>query len=1149
MTPESGRILPYVKTPLSHTAFHRLLEIALLLAFSGLPASADDFFEQRIRPVLIARCFECHSAQADPLKSEFRLDSAAGLAKGGKSGLPAIISGDPERSRLIEAIRRQNPKFQMPPKDPLSPQVVADFEQWIAEGAAYPESAAPVDLMATAKQHWAFHAPQPQALPTVSNTAWPKTEIDYFILSALDANGLAPSPEADRRTLIRRLSFDLLGLPPTPGDVSAFVSDSDPDAYAKLVDRYLASPHYGERWARHWLDVARYADTKGYVYGDREEVKFTHSHVYRDWVIGAMNRDLPYDQFIRLQLAADKLTDDSTRGDLAAMGFLTLGQRFLGVMPDIIDDRIDTVTRGLMGLTVSCARCHDHKFDPIPTQDYYSLYGVFSASSERTVPLAPSDLDDPRYAPFADEMRKRETAVRDRFAAKTVELEERLRNQVDRYLEAVPIADSLPTDDFYEIRNAEDLNPTIVRRWANFIGGRGPEDPIFGLWNRFAALPEDPTGASAAALLAPILAIYSSAILPVTAATQTATVLPQTNLALERQIHRSPPSSFADLARIYGGVFKSVVDEWHAALKAAADTKSDPPACLPDPAREAIRAMLMADGAPGRVPGGAIVDLEWMFDEPSRVELTKLHAELDRWILGAETAPDYTMMLVDKPELTPARIFLRGNPATPGTEVPRQFLALLSRESRHPFAEGSGRRELAEAVASEDNPLTARVFVNRVWGWHFGAGLVATPSDFGTRAAAPSHPELLDWLARFFVDSGWSLKELHRQIVLSATYRQASASAEDDVRVQHALQADPEDRLLWRFNRHRLDFESLRDALLFASGELDPALGGRPVELTAAPYPTRRTLYGRVDRQFLPPVFRVFDFPNPDMHAPQRIGTTVPQQALYLMNNPFVQQQARALAARAESACTAAPERVEWLYQHAYQRAATPEQTVMSLVFAQHAEATAPPPPPKVDPPQWSYGYAKLDAATGALSDFTPLPHFTGAAWQGGSAWPDGALGWAQLTAEGGHPGNDLDHAVVRRWTSPVAGRVQIEGRIRHERTEGDGVMARVASSRHGLLGSWSLHNTESDANFYGIAVEPGDTIDFEVDIKKELNHDQFLWTPIVTLMDKPVDVARATWDAHAEFAGPYIEPPNPLSAWAKLAQVLLSSNEFMYVD
>ena len=1102
--------------------------LALALAVACISAQADDFFEQRIRPVLIARCFECHSAQADPLKSEFRLDSAAGLAIGGKSGLQAIVPGDPARSRLIEAIRYQNPKFQLPPKDPLPAHVVADFERWIAEGAAYPESTAPVDLMATAKQHWAFHAPQPQALPQLSNTAWPMTAIDYFLLAALETNGLAPSPEADRRTLIRRLSFDLLGLPPAPDEVAAFVADPNPDAYAKLVERYLASPHYGERWARHWLDVARYADTKGYVYGDREEVKFTHSHVYRDWVVDAMNRDLPYYEFIRLQLAADKLTDDSSRADLAAMGFLTLGQRFLGVMPDIIDDRIDTVTRGLMGLTVSCARCHDHKFDPIPTQDYYSLYGVFSASSERTVPVAPTDLDDPRYAAFAEEMRERETAVHDRFAAKTVELEERLRNQVDRYLEAVPIADSLPTDDFYEIRNADDLNPTIVRRWSAFIARQGVDDPIFGPWNRLSTSVAQPTT---------ILASFP--------ASETAPINP----AIAAALAGINPVSIGDVARVYGTVFKSVVDEWHAAVKAAADAKSDLPACLPDPAREAIRAMLMADGAPGRVPGGAIVDLEWMFEEPSRVELTKLHAELDRWILGAETAPPYTMMLVDKPELAPARVFLRGNPATPGPEVPRQFLALLSGDSRRPFAEGSGRRELAEAIASADNPLTARVFVNRVWGWHFGAGLVATPSDFGTRAAAPSHPELLDWLARFFVDNGWSLKELHRQILLSATYRQTSGAPEDDARIQHALQLDPENRLLWRFNRYRLDFESLRDALLFASGELDPTLGGRPVDLTVAPYPARRTLYGRVDRQFLPPVFRVFDFPNPDMHAPQRIGTTVPQQALYLMNNPFVQEQARALASRAESTCTATPERVEWLYQQVFQRAATAEQTAMSLVFAQHAEATAPPPPPKIDSPQWSYGYAKLDAATGTLSDFAPLPHFTGEAWQGGSAWPDGALGWAQLTAEGGHPGNELDHAVVRRWTSPVTGRVQIEGRIRHERTEGDGVMARVASSRHGLLGSWSLHNTESDANFYGIAVEPGDTIDFEVDIKKELNHDQFLWTPIVALMDKPADAARGMWDARTEFAGPYIEPPNPLSAWAKLAQVLLSSNEFLYVD
>jgi hypothetical protein len=484
--------------------------------------------------------------------------------------------------------------------------------------------------------------------------------------------------------------------------------------------------------------------------------------------------------------------------------------------------------------------------------------------------------------------------------------------------------------------------------------------------------------------------------------------------------------------------------------------------------------------------------------------------------------------------------------------VPRQFLELLSGPDRQPFANGSGRREMAEAIASADNPLTARVFVNRVWGWHFGRGLVETPSDFGTRAPAPSHPELLDWLALRFVADGWSLKQLHRQLVLSATYRQRSNVPVEEERVAKAAVTDPENALLWHFNRYRLDFESLRDAALFASGELDLTLGGRPVDIATAPFAVRRTLYGRVDRQFLPGVFRVFDFPNPDMHSPGRLDTTVPQQALYFLNNPFVQDRARAFAAKAETTvATADAARVEWVYRQAYQRAATPEQVERSLAFIHAAEAITPPPPPEVIPSAWSYGYGKIDPATNALASFTELPFFTGTEWQGGPNYPDPGLGWLKLHAEGGHPGNTLDHAVVRRWTAPTSGKIQITGRIKHEPVSGDGIMARVLSSRHGLLGAWSVHASESDSNIYGIVVEAGDTLDFVVDIKGGLNSDQYLWTPVVTVLEPaPVEGAVAmAWDAKAEFGGPSEPTPVPLRPWEKYAQVLLSSNEFLFVD
>ena len=673
------------------------------------PATTADFFEQKIRPVLVERCFTCHSTAASVVKGGLLLDSAEALARGGESGRPALVPGDPGASLLMEALRYENEALQMPPKEPLPAPVVADFARWIREGAVFPASTAPIDLFEAARDHWAFHPPVPQALPAVRDTAWPRTDVDYFVLAKLEAAGLSPSPEADRRTLIRRLSFDLLGLPPAPADVDAFVADPDPEAYGQLVERYLASPHYGERWARHWLDVARYADTKGYVYGGREEVRFTSSYVYRDWVVDALNRDRPYDEFIKLQLAADKLTGESARADLAAMGFLTLGQRFLGVMPDIVDDRIDTVTRGLMGLTVSCARCHDHKFDPVPIEDYYSLYGVFSGSSERRVPIDPAYGDDPAYGAFTEEMKKREQALQDRFREESEKLETRLRGQVDRYLAAVPEANSLPTDEFYEIRNAEDLNPTIVRRWATFIEQKGPDDPIFGPWNRLRELPEADFPIQAKTVVTGLLTGPGNA--------------PEFNSAVVARLGTmSVHSDLNRFARNYGHLFKQVNDRWGELIEEA-EAKGEPaPASFPDPDWEAVRMVMMGLDSPIRVPDGAIVDLEWMFDESARVELGKLNKQIDAWIIDAETAPPFVVTLVDKPEMTPPRVFGRGNPANPGPQVPRQFLALLEGDTRKPFADGSGRREMAEAIARPDNPLTARVFVNRVWGWHFGAG-------------------------------------------------------------------------------------------------------------------------------------------------------------------------------------------------------------------------------------------------------------------------------------------------------------------------------------------------------------------------------------------------------------------------------------------
>jgi hypothetical protein len=721
-----------------------LLRLSIVPALAGVAQGADprgaEFFEKHVRPVLIAKCQSCHGPKRQ--QGGLRLDSRAALMKGSENGA-AIVPGDPEKSPLIRAIRYDG-DIQMPPKGKLPAEAIAHLTDWVKMGAPWPEvedktETQTLSVAEVRRTHWSFQPVKKPALPAVKDAARVATPIDAFVLARLQAKGLTLSPAADRRTLIRRVTMDLHGLPPTPEEVAAFEADRAADAYARLVDRLLASPRYGERWGRHWLDVARYADSKGYVFTD--ERRYPFAYTYRDYVIRAFNDDLPYDQFVVQQLAADQLPLGEDKRPLAALGYLTLGRRFLNNIHDIIDDRIDVTMRGLQGMTVGCARCHDHKFDPIPQKDYYSLYGVFASSEEpKDLPLIGKPERTPELAAFEAELTKRQAAV------------EEYRNE-----------------------------------------------------------------------------------------------------------HK---------------------DE-------------------------------LAKG-----------------NRKFRDGLRALRKKVEQWQATAPAAPPRAMVLIDKPTPEAPHIFLRGNPRNPGPEVPRQFLEVVAGEKRQPFRQGSGRLELARAIADRDNPLTARVLVNRVWRWHFGHGLVRTPSDFGLRGEPPTHPELLDWLAATFMDEGWSIKKLHRLILLSNTYQQTSS---DDPRL---LQTDPENRLLARMNRQRLDFEAMRDSLLAVAGRLDTTMGGRAVELTTAPFSQRRTIYGFIDRQNLPGLFRTFDFASPDTSTPQRYTTTVPQQALFLMNSPFVIEQARHFLQRADVAGQTKDEaKINRMHQIAYGRDAEADEVALGLRF------------------------------------------------------------------------------------------------------------------------------------------------------------------------------------------------------------------------
>lgn len=770
----------------------------------------------------------------------------------------------------------------------------------------------------TKSPHWAFQPARMPMIPTVHDAEWCQTIVDRFVLAKLEAVGLRPARPADRRSLIRRVSFDLNGLPPTAAEIEAFVQDTSPDAFVRVVDRMLHSVHYGERWGRYWLDVARYADTKGYIF--TEERAFPYSYTYRDWVIRALNEDLPFDRFLLRQIAADLLPPAETdKSELAALGFLTLGRRFLGNTNDIIDDRIDVVTRGTMALTVQCARCHDHKYDPIPTADYYSLYGVFASCSEKQIPIAPASDE------FEREVQARDTEL-EQFIQKTLDTTlHKLRSQVSDYLLAAEsLKDHPDIMDFMFVDNPGEVNRYVLGRWRTYLELKSKRnDAIWAPWFAFAALPESEFSARAPTLSARF------------AGSATA---PAGGNAINRRVAKlfeaAAPTSIREVAVRYGRLFAEVEGAWMQRLAAVRASNAPPPSRLDDAELEELRHVLYGEGSPTAVPRRNIDDL---FEKPDADKLRALRKKLQEYRTSPK-APPNAMALVDNETPSNPFIFVRGNPGNHGPEVPRQFPAVVAGVNRGPFRSGSGRLELARAIVDTDNPLTARTIVNRVWLHHFGAGFVTTPSDLGTRSEPPSHPELFDWLARWFVDSGWSLKKLHRMILLSSVYQQSSV----EVAQPAPTRPDPDNRLLWRQNRRRLDFESMRDALLTVSGNLDRRVGGRPVDLATHPYSTRRTVYGFIERQNLPGMFRTFDFASPDTHCPNRFTTVVPQQALFLMNSPFVVEQARRLIARADMQAEFDPGlRVQRLHRHVFGRAATDPDVSLALQFIESSAATA----------------------------------------------------------------------------------------------------------------------------------------------------------------------------------------------------------------
>ena len=773
------------------------------------------------------------------------------------------------------------------------------------------------------QSRWAFEPIRPTTPPAVREVSWVQTPIDRFVLARLESRGWRPATPADRRTWIRRATFDLIGLPPTPEEIQAFVADTNPGAFDRVVDRLLSSPRHGERWARHWLDVARYADNKGYTFF--EERSYPWAWTYRDYVVRSFNEDKPYSQFLLEQLAADQLDSRSDSRTLAALGFITVGDHFSNNTHDILDDRIDVVTRGVLGLTVGCARCHDHKYDPVTQADYYALYGVFRSATE---PMVPPLLEEPErtnpYECFAWELSERERRLREYVEAKHSTIVREARERIADYLMAVHAQRGQPTtESFMLLADRGDLNPTVISRWRRHIERSGPNHPVWSLWD---AVSRHDDGASASSLSN-------------TVAQWLASSSPVPNPRLARAMAARPIQTIRDVADRYSEVLRAVDSEWGTLQRQTRAQASQPPARMASAADEELRRVLYGVDAPPDIP----LQLDWGFlsllpDRASQGEFQTLLKDLEQWLMNGPGAPPRAMVLTDLPVAHEPRVFERGNPNRLGKAVPRRFLEVLQGREFH---QGSGRLELAQSLVDPANPFTARVIVNRVWLHHFGVGLVTTPSDFGQRSDPPSHPELLDWLADDFMRHGWSLKRLHRQILLSAVYQQSSTAKEPVA--TSTSPADPENRLLWRMNRRRHDFETQRDSLLAVAARLDPRFGGPP---DAPESSTRRTLYSFINRLDLPPVMSTFDFPSPSSSCPQRSFTTVPSQALFLMNHSFTSECAAGVLRREDIATrTDNFDRIRRVYEVMYGRSPTERERTRAMEFL----GTAP------EPRQWEH--------------------------------------------------------------------------------------------------------------------------------------------------------------------------------------------------
>ncbi|HEY1986410.1 MAG TPA: DUF1549 domain-containing protein [Terracidiphilus sp.] len=890
-------------------------------------AEADpDFFENKVRPIFANNCYDCHAESA---KGGLRLDSKAGFEQGGGRG-PLVVPGDPDKSLLIQAIR-QTGMLKMPKGGKLRDDEVATLVAWVQKGAPWPATSSSMITSVTAKsgvitdkqrEFWSFQPLKTVTPPRIEDARyahWARTPIDHFILAGLRTSGLAPAPEADRHALIRRVTYDLTGLPPTQQEVDSFLSDKSPKAWEKVVDRLLASPRYGERWGRHWLDVARYAedDVRGLDPKRRGYMPFAGAFRYRDWVIKAFNDDVPYDRFVTMQLAGDKVPSkaESERNEnLTATTYLGAGPWVwdqaepIQGRADERNERVDAVTRGLLGLTVACARCHNHKYDPIPQKDYYKIVSIFANSSYTEYPVV-SSATAAAYDKKTLEAAQLRADLQDYTSAVGKQLGEALSIQTSDYLTAAWSVLGKPKKTVDEVSASKHLDPEVLQRWIDYLG-KDHAYPYLDDWKAMLTSPdssEDEARVLADAFQKRVMRVRSAA----------AEVEEQNDIV--RAKNDVPKHHLLDAKPSQFETFDQFCPGCELELKALptfdAKLYSDLFVTQSGDEDEKFKPGVMFFTGWGLARR---LGPQWQtYIETQQKQIASLEKELK------ETTYPYVNGVADKPKIVDVKLNVRGNPHSLGDVVPRGFLSVLSPPDKAPYADGSGRLEFAADIAQ--HPLTARVLVNRVWKWHFGTGIVNTPDNFGIMGDKPSNPELLEYLAAEFVNHGRSIKWLQRQILLSAAYQ---TSVEES---SEAHDKDAANRLYSHFNRQRLDAEELRDGMLSAAGDLDlKETSGPSSDFTADNL--RRTVFCKVSRYRLNNYLMVFDFPNPSFTSEQRFSSNVPLQQLYFMNNPVVYKQAGILAERVHSESTDEA-RIAKAYEYVFQRKPTAGELQVGLKF------------------------------------------------------------------------------------------------------------------------------------------------------------------------------------------------------------------------